>query len=589
MKYISNPYFHLVALSWHHAVGHRKKFVVFYVLSILANIALLFLPYLLGKVFDVLQRNPPEIMNELSFWMALYAGFTFLYWLLHGPSRVMERKIAFHIRQHFVDDMYRRVKELPMKWHQNNHSGNTINRINKASRGLYDFSQVQFLYIMYIIGFFGPLIALMFVSPIVALLAMISGVITTLVIRRYDQKLVPLLEEENELEHNYSSAFFDYVSNIATIISLRIGGRTRSELNRRLGNIYPVVRRTIVINEWKWFSLTICRVTIEVAILLFYIWIEVRNGNPLMVGAAVMVYQYLRRLSEIAVGLAQNFELIIRWRTDYNSAQYIQEAHKALPQRSNIDEVRDWKELQLKNVRFSYEGREHKIHHIDDIAININRGQRIALVGHSGSGKSTLLGLLRGMFEAHNAEVFVDGEEKSRDINILQKLITLIPQDPEIFENTILYNITTGMEHNPDELQWAIDTACFTPVVEQLEKGLETDIRERGVNLSGGQKQRLALSRGIFAARSSSILLLDEPTSSIDSTTERQIYNNIFSAFPEAAIISSIHRLHLLEEFDWIYVMEDGAIIEEGSLKDLLDHKGAFSEMWKQYSQQNED
>lgn len=583
MKRAPNPYFHLVSLSWQHAVGERGRFVLFYVLSIAANLSLLALPYLLGKIFDTLQRNPPDLMLEISWWMALYAALNLLFWVLHGPSRVLERKIAFRIRQHFVDNMYRRIKELPMKWHQNHHSGNTINRVNKAALGLYDFSQSQFLFITYIIGFFGPLVALAFISPMVAALALVSGVATALMIRGYDQRRVPLLEKENELEHHFSSAFFDYVSNITTIISLRIGERTRGELSRRLGAIYPVLKRSIVINEWKWFSLTLCRIAIEVAILLFYVYLETRDGNPLMVGVAVMVYQYLRRLSEIAVGLAQNYELLIRWRTNYHSIRYIQEAHDELPPRPNVEDIQGWKHIRIEDIRFSYEDKDHHIHQMQDVSLNIKRGQRIALVGHSGSGKSTLLGLLRGIFEAKQGRVYVDDAADARGMNLLPQLITLIPQDPEIFENTVRYNITTGMEHSEEDLQSAMDAACFTPILARLEQGLETDIRERGVNLSGGEKQRLALARGIFAARTSSILLLDEPTSSIDSTTERRIYRNLFAAFPDAAIISSIHRLHLLEQFDYIYVMERGAVIEQGDLQALLQKQGAFAAMWQQY------
>jgi ABC-type multidrug transport system fused ATPase/permease subunit len=589
MKRHANPYVHLVSLSWQHARGQHKGFVLFYALSIVANATLLWLPFLLGKIFDTLQKNPPDLLMQLAGWMALYAALNVVFWALHGPSRVLERKIAFHIRRNFTDDMYRYIKELPMKWHQNHHSGNTINRVNKAANGLYQFSQSQFLFITYIIGFAGPLVALLLISPLVACMAMLCGVATGLVVRRYDLKRVPLLEEENEREHHFSSAFFDYVSNIATIISLRIGERTRAELQRRMDHIFPVLKRSILINEWKWFSLTFCRITIEVAILLLYIWLEVQSGNPLMVGAAVMVYQYLRKLSEIAVGFAQNYELIIRWRTDYDAVRYIHSAHDELPPRPNVDDIRNWQNICIENLRFSYEDREHNLHHLRDISIRIGRGQRIALVGPSGAGKSTLLGLLRGIFEAEQAQVYVDDETQSRGMNVLPQLVTLIPQDPEIFENTITYNITTGMEHEPQDMQAAMDAACFTPIVQQLKDGVQTDIRERGVNLSGGQKQRLALARGVFAARSSSILLLDEPTSSIDSTTERQIYNNLFAAFPNAAIISSIHRLHLLHMFDWVYVMQDGAIAEEGTLPDLLEQNGMLSRMWAQYNRQNDD
>ncbi|MFL5741261.1 MAG: ATP-binding cassette domain-containing protein [Flavisolibacter sp.] len=113
-----------------------------------------------------------------------------------------------------------------------------------------------------------------------------------------------------------------------------------------------------------------------------------------------------------------------------------------------------------------------------------------------------------------------------------------------------------------------------------MHEGLETDIREKGVNLSGGQKQRLALARGILAARDSEVILLDEPTSSVDARTEALIYDRMFAAFSKKAVISSIHRLHLLEKFDYIYVLDKGKIVEEGSLQQLLAQSTIFRDLW---------
>ena len=113
-----------------------------------------------------------------------------------------------------------------------------------------------------------------------------------------------------------------------------------------------------------------------------------------------------------------------------------------------------------------------------------------------------------------------------------------------------------------------------------------TNIAEKGINLSGGEKQRLALARGLLAAKQSDILLLDEPTSSVDSKNERFIYKEIFKNYKTKTIISSVHRLHLLKYFDYIYFFHKGRIITEGSLKEVIKN-GMFKKVWKAYNKKH--
>jgi ABC-type multidrug transport system fused ATPase/permease subunit len=217
--------------------------------------------------------------------------------------------------------------------------------------------------------------------------------------------------------------------------------------------------------------------------------------------------------------------------------------------------------------------------------LRIERGKKIALIGTSGSGKSTLLSLLRGLYAPESGATFlVDG--MPYDLGCLSDSVTLFPQDPEIFENTIAYNITLGLSFPEDELERVCDGAHFTEVVQQLPEGMQTDIREKGVNLSGGQKQRLALARGILAAADSQLILLDEPTSSVDPKTEAQIYQKLFQTFSDKAIISSIHRLHLLPQFDYIYVLHKGRVVAEGTFDELVGGSEPFRDLWVHQQEQ---
>jgi ATP-binding cassette, subfamily B, bacterial len=117
----------------------------------------------------------------------------------------------------------------------------------------------------------------------------------------------------------------------------------------------------------------------------------------------------------------------------------------------------------------------------------------------------------------------------------------------------------------------------------RLPNGLQTNIAEKGVNLSGGEKQRLALARGIFFARDKQVVLLDEPTSSVDTKNEREIYGNLLRRFSACCLVSAIHKLHLLELFDIIYVLQDGRVVEQGDFAALIAADGLLAAAWKVY------
>ena len=125
--------------------------------------------------------------------------------------------------------------------------------------------------------------------------------------------------------------------------------------------------------------------------------------------------------------------------------------------------------------------------------------------------------------------------------------------------------------------------ARFTDVAERLPKKLNSFIFEKGVNLSGGEKQRLALARGLMACVDKAIVLLDEPTSSVDTKNELEIYHNIFDEFKEKTILASVHRLHLLSLFDTIYYFKAGKIIASGTLDELLATSEEFKDLWEKY------
>ena len=167
---------------------------------------------------------------------------------------------------------------------------------------------------------------------------------------------------------------------------------------------------------------------------------------------------------------------------------------------------------------------------------------------------------------------------------------TLIPQEPEIFADTIRFNVAMGIEARDAEILWSLERARFAPVLKRLSKGLETNIAEKGVSLSGGEKQRLAVARGLFFVNESEseIVLLDEPTSSVDIYNERLIYQALLKEFRELCVLSAIHKFNLLPLFDEVLVFAHGELVERGSVDELLATDGEFVRLWRTFSSQED-
>jgi ABC-type multidrug transport system fused ATPase/permease subunit len=270
--------------------------------------------------------------------------------------------------------------------------------------------------------------------------------------------------------------------------------------------------------------------------------------------------------------------------TDLKATQNIIDDHARLAKPEGAALPPAWKELAIRDLSFTYPAKaDRETATLADIKLTLRHGEKVALLGGSGGGKSTLLSLLRALHTPQHADVAVDGNKAGFDA--LSQLTTLIPQDPEIFENTIRFNVSFGLDVPDTDVFRALKLAEFLPVLEQLPKGLDTDIREKGVNLSVGQKQRLALSRGLFAAEQSDIILLDEPTSSVDLPTEEKIFNSVFAHFKDKTIVATLHRLHLLPKFDRIIYLDRGRIISDMPAAEALAKPGPIYDLYRAYQQ----
>lgn len=561
---------------WRFAEGKRRRSIASSTLLIGSQLVKLGIPWLAAQAVNTIQTSALADLQHVGGLMAAILLASVLSWALHGPGRVIERSVGIQVRSNLADGIYRRLSNLPLAWHEAHHSGETLHRVDKTTHALYDFAQNQFIYLQNCVNIAGPVIALSLLSGLTGTTALLGFLVIGYVIVRFDRVLMRLVEKQNSAERRYSAAMVDCLGNISTVLSLRLQQATGRLLRDRLAQVFVPLKRSIVINEVKWCMVDLLTIALTWTLVGVYAWLG-RSDGTLLLGNVFMVYTYAQQAGGVVVSLAAHYQQFSRMQTDYASADPIWHAPERLHAAGGAP--REWRRIELEDIGFRYARSRGEIASLRGVTLALERGERIALVGASGSGKSTLMRVLAGLYDAGAGSIRIDGAPYPA-LRHLGELATLIPQDAEVFEGSVRDNITFGLDYPAETLRESICIAGFEPVIASLPQGLDTIISERGLNLSGGQKQRMALARGILAASRSSLLFLDEPTSSLDPVTEARIFTGLGTAFPDACIVSSVHRLNLLPRFDRVVLMADGEVLDTGRVDELLQRSAHFRELW---------
>lgn len=234
--------------------------------------------------------------------------------------------------------------------------------------------------------------------------------------------------------------------------------------------------------------------------------------------------------------------------------------------------------IEFKNVTYSYSDSSKNI--IEDLSFTINKNSSIALVGESGSGKSTIIKLIMGLIKYKDGSILIDKNElKEINLNSFYDSVTYVSQDSPIFDGTLRENLILDKKINDEEIIKVLKLVNLDKFYERLEKGLSTELGEKGIRMSGGERQRVALARLFFD--DSKIIILDEATSAMDNITEKEVMENVLTKLKDKTIIIIAHRLETIKDVDNIFVLNDGKIVEEGKYQELLDKNGYFKKLYK--------
>ncbi len=298
-----------------------------------------------------------------------------------------------------------------------------------------------------------------------------------------------------------------------------------------------------------------------------------------------MMVAFLTAIQKLNQPLVNAYQLVIRTQMAMVAVNRVF-ALMEIPEEPELEQIeikQDSKNVfTFSDVSFSYRNQGANVA-IEGLNLTIKKGTRVALVGKSGSGKSTILKLIARQYEAQKGDIFYY-KHKYSDMspNRIRADMALISQDAVLFPISVFDNIRIG---NPTarrtEIVQAARLAGCDEFIQNMERGYESILDEKGSNLSGGQRQRIAIARAII--KDAPILLLDEPTSALDRETEEHINQTISEIAKNKTVITVAHRLSTIEDYDEIIVLEDGKIVEQGTQEELMRKGGSYYHMYSEY------
>ncbi|MDR5682690.1 MAG: ABC transporter ATP-binding protein [Armatimonadota bacterium] len=560
---------------WGYVRRHRRAYRLGYAAVVASIVMAQLSPWVLRAAIDGIGRG--EAMHRLL----LYAGTLLFLALVEAAfSYAMRLQIlgaAHKIETELRRDFFAHLQRMDLGFFHGIRTGDLMARAVNDIRAVMRFAGVGLMRSVHTAIMLVASVAFMltistrltlWVMSVLPLVTVLFVVLGREIHRRFDRVQEQFSSLSARAQENFSGirVVKAFAQEEAECEKFEGENRTVLETNLRLARVQGAL--------WPAIGLIL---GLAAVVLLWQGGSEVIRGR-ITLGQMVQFSYYLARLSFPMIALGWVLTL---WQQGRASMERLDEIFNTLPRiadpKDPIVLSQPHGEIEFRGVTFAYDGRPV----LRGIDLRIPAGSTLAVVGPTGSGKSTLVNLIARLYDPTKGRILLDGYDLRRlALRSLRGAIGFVQQETFLFSDTLRENIAFGLEE-PDEtrVREAAEISRIARDIQDFPRGYDTVVGERGVTLSGGQKQRTAIARAV--ARDPRILILDDALSSVDTQTEEEVLHRLREVMASRTSIIISHRISTIRDADWIVVLDDGRIAEQGTHDTLLARGGLYADLYE--------